>query len=175
MAWRSRLVYTPPARLRFFPCSTFYEDTVDRNWGSAYLKPEFFPMLGEKMADQVGRAKHWLTGGATGALRAQGGRILCTLLTPQAGMGVHGWSHRAVCVSGASWPSECGPSRCVSGASLAQPISESLRHLKALVHAHVISAGDDQSDLHVCLLFRYTVRCGHCLQHSVVAGTCVSS
>uniref|UniRef100_A0A7S3VR85 Uncharacterized protein n=1 Tax=Dunaliella tertiolecta TaxID=3047 RepID=A0A7S3VR85_DUNTE len=32
---------------------TFYEDTIDRNWGSAYLKPEFFPMLGDKMADQV--------------------------------------------------------------------------------------------------------------------------
>jgi predicted N-acyltransferase len=31
----------------------FYESTVDRKWGSAYLTPEFFPLLGEKLGDRV--------------------------------------------------------------------------------------------------------------------------
>jgi predicted N-acyltransferase len=31
----------------------FYENTVDRKWGSAYLTPEFFPLLGEKLGDHV--------------------------------------------------------------------------------------------------------------------------
>jgi len=31
----------------------FYENTVDRKWGSAYLTPEFFPLLGEKLGDRV--------------------------------------------------------------------------------------------------------------------------
>ena len=31
----------------------FYESTVDRKWGSAYLTPEFFPLLGKKLGDRV--------------------------------------------------------------------------------------------------------------------------
>ncbi len=31
----------------------FYTSTVDRKWGGAYLTPEFFPLLGERLADQV--------------------------------------------------------------------------------------------------------------------------
>lgn len=31
----------------------FYESTVDRKWGSAYLTPEFFPLLGERLGDRV--------------------------------------------------------------------------------------------------------------------------
>ncbi len=32
---------------------TFYTSTVDRKWGGAYLTPEFFPLLGERLGDQV--------------------------------------------------------------------------------------------------------------------------
>ncbi len=31
----------------------FYEATVDRKWGSAYLTPAFFPLLGERLGDKV--------------------------------------------------------------------------------------------------------------------------
>jgi predicted N-acyltransferase len=31
----------------------FYESTVDRKWGSAYLTEAFFPMLGERLGDRV--------------------------------------------------------------------------------------------------------------------------
>ncbi len=31
----------------------FYLSTVDRKWGSAYLTPEFFPLLGERLGDHV--------------------------------------------------------------------------------------------------------------------------
>ncbi len=31
----------------------FYESTVDRKWGSAYLTPTFFSMLGERLGDRV--------------------------------------------------------------------------------------------------------------------------
>jgi predicted N-acyltransferase len=31
----------------------FYESTVDRKWGSAYLTPQFFPLLGERLGDRV--------------------------------------------------------------------------------------------------------------------------
>jgi predicted N-acyltransferase len=31
----------------------FYESTVDRKWGTAYLTPEFFPLLGKKLGEQV--------------------------------------------------------------------------------------------------------------------------
>lgn len=31
----------------------FYENTVDRKWGSAYLTPRFFPLLAEKLGDAV--------------------------------------------------------------------------------------------------------------------------
>ena len=31
----------------------FYESTVDRKWGSAYLTPEFFPLLGERLGARV--------------------------------------------------------------------------------------------------------------------------
>ena len=31
----------------------FYESTVDRKWGSAYLKKPFFPMLSERLGDRV--------------------------------------------------------------------------------------------------------------------------
>lgn len=31
----------------------FYLSTVDRKWGGAYLTPEFFPLLGERMSGQV--------------------------------------------------------------------------------------------------------------------------
>lgn len=31
----------------------FYESTVDRKWGSAYLTPQFFPMLGERLGARV--------------------------------------------------------------------------------------------------------------------------
>ena len=31
----------------------FYSSTVDRKWGSAYLTPEFFPLLGERLGDKV--------------------------------------------------------------------------------------------------------------------------
>ena len=31
----------------------FYTSTVDRKWGGAYLTPEFFPLLGERLGDQV--------------------------------------------------------------------------------------------------------------------------
>jgi predicted N-acyltransferase len=31
----------------------FYESTVDRKWGTAYLTPEFFPLLGEKLGERV--------------------------------------------------------------------------------------------------------------------------
>ena len=31
----------------------FYESTVDRKWGSAYLTPRFFPLLGERLGDRV--------------------------------------------------------------------------------------------------------------------------
>jgi predicted N-acyltransferase len=31
----------------------FYESTVDRKWGSAYLTREFFPLLGERLGDRV--------------------------------------------------------------------------------------------------------------------------
>ena len=31
----------------------FYQSTVDRKWGSAYLTPEFFPLLGARLGDQV--------------------------------------------------------------------------------------------------------------------------
>lgn len=45
--------HQPTFHHSFLFCSTFYEDTTDRNWGSAYLKPEFFCMLGDGLADQV--------------------------------------------------------------------------------------------------------------------------
>jgi len=31
----------------------FYASTVDRKWGSAYLTPEFFPLLGRALGDKV--------------------------------------------------------------------------------------------------------------------------
>ena len=31
----------------------FYTSTVDRKWGSAYLTPSFFPLLGERLGDRV--------------------------------------------------------------------------------------------------------------------------
>ncbi len=31
----------------------FYQSTVDRKWGSAYLTKRFFPLLGERLGDQV--------------------------------------------------------------------------------------------------------------------------
>ncbi len=31
----------------------FYTSTVDRKWGGAYLTPEFFPLLGERLGDQI--------------------------------------------------------------------------------------------------------------------------
>ena len=31
----------------------FYTSTVDRKWGSAYLTPDFFPLLGQRLGDQV--------------------------------------------------------------------------------------------------------------------------
>jgi predicted N-acyltransferase len=31
----------------------FYLSTVDRKWGGAYLTPEFFPLLGERLADKI--------------------------------------------------------------------------------------------------------------------------
>jgi predicted N-acyltransferase len=31
----------------------FYESTVDRKWGSAYLTRQFFPLLGERLGDRV--------------------------------------------------------------------------------------------------------------------------
>ncbi len=31
----------------------FYESTVDRKWGSAYLTPRFFPLLAERLGDSV--------------------------------------------------------------------------------------------------------------------------
>jgi predicted N-acyltransferase len=31
----------------------FYSSTVDRKWGSAYLTPEFFPLLGARLGDKV--------------------------------------------------------------------------------------------------------------------------
>ncbi len=31
----------------------FYTSTVDRKWGGAYLTPEFFPLLGERLGSQV--------------------------------------------------------------------------------------------------------------------------
>jgi predicted N-acyltransferase len=31
----------------------FYESTVDRKWGSAYLTEKFFPLLGERLGDRV--------------------------------------------------------------------------------------------------------------------------
>jgi predicted N-acyltransferase len=31
----------------------FYESTVDRKWGSAYLTPEFFPLLGQRLGERV--------------------------------------------------------------------------------------------------------------------------
>jgi predicted N-acyltransferase len=31
----------------------FYTNTVDRKWGGAYLTPEFFPLLGERLKDRV--------------------------------------------------------------------------------------------------------------------------
>jgi predicted N-acyltransferase len=31
----------------------FYESTVDRKWGSAYLTPKFFPLLSERLGDRV--------------------------------------------------------------------------------------------------------------------------
>ncbi|MFT9215149.1 MAG: GNAT family N-acetyltransferase, partial [Acetobacter malorum] len=32
---------------------TFYHNTVDRKWGSAYLTPAFFPLLSERLGDKV--------------------------------------------------------------------------------------------------------------------------
>jgi predicted N-acyltransferase len=31
----------------------FYSSTVDRKWGSAYLTPEFFPLLGQRLGDKI--------------------------------------------------------------------------------------------------------------------------
>jgi predicted N-acyltransferase len=31
----------------------FYTSTVDRKWGGAYLTPEFFPLLGERLGDKI--------------------------------------------------------------------------------------------------------------------------
>lgn len=31
----------------------FYQNTIDRKWGSAYLTPQFFPLLSEKLQDKV--------------------------------------------------------------------------------------------------------------------------
>ena len=31
----------------------FYESTVDRKWGTAYLTPEFFPLLGQRLGERV--------------------------------------------------------------------------------------------------------------------------
>lgn len=31
----------------------FYRDTTDRKWGAAYLTPDFFPMVGERLGDKV--------------------------------------------------------------------------------------------------------------------------
>ena len=31
----------------------FYTSTVDRKWGGAYLTPEFFPLLGERLGEQI--------------------------------------------------------------------------------------------------------------------------
>ena len=41
---------TPALWARFFQ---FYESTVDRKWGSAYLTETFFPLLGERLGDRV--------------------------------------------------------------------------------------------------------------------------
>ena len=41
---------TPGLWARFFQ---FYESTVDRKWGSAYLTESFFPLLGERLGDRV--------------------------------------------------------------------------------------------------------------------------
>ncbi|MBO1324883.1 GNAT family N-acetyltransferase [Acetobacter sp. TBRC 12305] len=32
---------------------SFYQDTIDRKWGSAYLSPDFFPLLSERLGDKV--------------------------------------------------------------------------------------------------------------------------
>jgi predicted N-acyltransferase len=40
-----------PAQWRAF--YRFYSSTVDRKWGSAYLTPEFFPLLGKYLGDRV--------------------------------------------------------------------------------------------------------------------------
>ncbi|HVE20429.1 MAG TPA: GNAT family N-acetyltransferase [Acidocella sp.] len=32
---------------------SFYTSTVDRKWGGAYLTPEFFPLLGERLGDKI--------------------------------------------------------------------------------------------------------------------------
>ncbi|MFO1068546.1 MAG: GNAT family N-acetyltransferase [Geminicoccaceae bacterium] len=41
---------SPAALAEFYP---FYTATVDKRWGSAYLKPAFFRILAERMADRV--------------------------------------------------------------------------------------------------------------------------
>jgi predicted N-acyltransferase len=40
-------------RLHWKAFYRFYESTVDRKWGSAYLTESFFPLLGERLGDQV--------------------------------------------------------------------------------------------------------------------------
>ena len=41
---------TPAIWARFYE---FYLSTVDRKWGGAYLTPEFFPLLGERLGNKV--------------------------------------------------------------------------------------------------------------------------
>jgi predicted N-acyltransferase len=41
---------TPEVWFHFY---RFYSSTVERKWGGAYLTPEFFPLLGERLGEQV--------------------------------------------------------------------------------------------------------------------------
>lgn len=65
---------TPRLWARFYE---FYLSTIDRKWGGAYLTPEFFPLLGERLGDQVVLMLAERNGKPiAGALNVRGGDVL---------------------------------------------------------------------------------------------------
>ncbi|WP_298283954.1 GNAT family N-acetyltransferase [Acidocella sp.] len=56
---RSGAALTPEIWRHFY---RFYLSTVERKWGGAYLTPEFFPLLGEKLGERVVLMLAWRDG-----------------------------------------------------------------------------------------------------------------
>lgn len=65
---------TPDVWRQFY---RFYTSTTDRKWGGAYLTPEFFPLLGERLGEQVVLMFAERNGRPiAGALNLRGGDVL---------------------------------------------------------------------------------------------------